>query len=187
MSKLWIKLGIACLAIIVVLAFVFSRRSSAIVIGQKMPTVTLEKVDAGSLSLHDGQHQVVLVNFWATWCPPCVLETPSLEKFATEMRPLGVRVIGVSVDQNLPDLERFIAHYHLTYTILRDPDRRIAARFGTYKFPETYVFDRNGRLADKIISAANWNDPRMIRFVYALVHWPPANASGEAKASAASW
>jgi len=102
------------------------------------------------------------------------------------MRPLGVRVIGVSVDQDLSQLTNFIASYHLTYPILRDPNQTLAARWGTYKFPETYIFDRDGRLADKVIGATDWNDPNMIQFVTALVDWNRAGVPQQA-AAAGNW
>jgi peroxiredoxin len=186
MSKLWTKAAIASVMIGVILFLLLRQRAYPLQVGAVMPNVTLEQTDASTFTLRQDRGHVVLVNFWATWCPPCVMEAPSLEKFAQQMRPLGVRVVGISVDQKLPDLDSFIKGYHLTYPILRDPNQVIASRFGTYKFPETYIFDRNGRLADKIIGATDWEDPRMIRFVEALVHWPPPAARGEDE-SAGNW
>lgn len=145
--------------------------------GDHAPSFTLQKASAGELSYADSNHQVTLINFWATWCPPCVMEAPSLEKFARQMRPSGVRVIGISVDQDLPALRKFISGYGITYAILRDPNQSLMRRFGTYKIPETYIFDRNGHLADKIIGATDWTDPQMIQFVQDLVHWPPSTPS----------
>lgn len=98
------------------------------------------------------------------------------------MQPLGVRVIGVSVDQDLPSLQKFISGYGITYPILRDPYQALAGRFGTHMFPETYIFDRDGRLADKIIGATDWTDPEMIQFVQDLNHWPPTTAAKTASA-----
>ena len=153
--------------------------------GDHAPSVALPAVNSVSFPIHAGGGRVVIVNFWASWCPPCVEETPSLESFTARMKPLGVRVIGVSVDQNLSQLTSFIAAYHLTYPILRDPNQALAARWGTYKFPETYIFDRDGRLADKVIGATDWNAPGMIRFVTALVDWKQAGAPQ--KAAAGNW
>lgn len=188
MSKsLWLKLGIVAVVVGVILSLLWGRRGPKVLaVGNKAPNFTLERVNAGTFTLRDGSHRVTLVNFWATWCPPCVEEAPSLEKFARQMQPLGVRVVGVSVDQNLPDLQKFISSYHLTYPILRDPNQSLAGRFGTHMFPETYIFDRDGRLADKIIGPTDWEDPHMIQFVEALVHWPPAGVAESAAASSGS-
>ncbi len=109
-----------------------------------------------------------MLNFWATWCPPCVEETPSLEHFAQSLGGRGVQVIGVSVDEDPAALRKFVADYHLSYPIARDPGGELAARFGTFKFPETYIIDRRGKVAEKIIGAINWEDPRIIRFVESL-------------------
>ncbi|MGH9471012.1 MAG: TlpA family protein disulfide reductase [Terriglobia bacterium] len=187
MSKsLWIKCGVAAIAAGVVVALVMRRGPHPLQTGDRLPAFTLQQVDAvGPLSIRGQGHEVVLVNFWATWCPPCVEEAPSLEKFAREMAPRGVRVIGVSVDRNGADLLKFVAQHHLTYPILRDPDQSLAARFGTYKFPETYIFDRDGRLADKIIGPTDWSDPRMIQFVGALTHWNTAAPQQAAAATGA--
>jgi cytochrome c biogenesis protein CcmG, thiol:disulfide interchange protein DsbE len=187
MSKLWTKGAIAAVTIGVILFVVLRQRAYPLQVGARMPEITLQQADAGTFSLRRESGHVVIVNFWATWCPPCVMEAPSLEQFAKQMGPLGVRVVGVSVDQDLPDLTRFISNYHLTYPILRDPKQLVASHFGTYKFPETYIFDRDGRLADKIISDTDWEDPRMIQFVEALVHWPPPGVSGNEKAGAGNW
>lgn len=184
MSKsLWIKCGIVAVLAGAALSLVWGRSSHPLRTGEKAPTFTLQRIDASSFSFRDNGHDVVLVNFWATWCPPCVEETPSLEKFARQMKPRGVRVIGVSVDQDLAALQKFVSGYHLTYSILRDPNQNLAARFGTYKFPETYIFDRDGRLVDKIIGAADWEDSQMIQFISALADWKTAPAPQKAAAA----
>jgi peroxiredoxin len=141
-----------------------------VAMGEVAPGFTLQQLPSGKLSLAQYRGQVVVLNFWATWCPPCVMETPSLEQFASEMKSQGVAVIGVSVDQNPQQLEQFIQRYHLTYPIARDPDASLAHEYGTFKFPETYIIDRDGRVAEKIIGATDWVDPRMIEFVKSLTN-----------------
>jgi peroxiredoxin len=136
--------------------------------GDRAPGFTLAQLPSGNLSLSQFKGQVVVLNFWATWCPPCVMETPSLEKFATQMKPQGVTVIGVSVDENGQQLQNFVQHYHLSYPVARDPSAALANSYGTYKLPETYIIGRDGRVAEKIIGATNWTDPRMITFVKSL-------------------
>ncbi len=186
-AKLGIRAGVACVIVGAILVVAFTRTPGPLRIGSRLPQFTLPEMNAGDFSLRNGRHHVLLVNFWATWCPPCVMEAPSLEKFAQQMRPLGVRLVGVSVDQSTPDLEKFAAGYRLTFPILRDPRQALASRFGTNKFPETYIFDRDGRLAEKIIGAADWEDPRMIAFVESLVRWPPVHVSGDQKPAGGNW
>ncbi len=147
---------------------VHRRQPHAIAIGESAPDFTLPAIGSGSLALKNYRHRVVILNFWATWCPPCVQETPSLASFAERMRKKGVAVIGVSVDRDSAALEKFVAEYHLSFPIARDPDQAVASRYGTYQFPETYVLDRNGKVAEKIIGAIDWQDSRVISFVQEL-------------------
>jgi len=150
-------------------------------IGDPAVDFTLPRLDSGEIALKDYRHHVIVVNFWATWCPPCIEETPSLEKFAEQVKPYGVDVIGVSVDQDPEALEKFIRDYHLTYPIGRDPNRTLSLRYGTRQFPETYIISRDGRVTSKIISNIDWQDPRIISFVRDLAH--PGDATANAAAA----
>jgi cytochrome c biogenesis protein CcmG/thiol:disulfide interchange protein DsbE len=142
-----------------------SRQPRPLEAGDSAPDFTLPALDGGTVSLSDYRQQVVVLNFWATWCPPCIDEVPSLREFAEQTQGLGVTVIGVSVDQDLAALERFVVNAHLSFPIARDPDQALASRYGTFKFPETYVIDRDGRIARKIIGAIDWEDPGVTAFV----------------------
>lgn len=146
-------------------------------LGEKVPAFNLalaansgHKVGdvTGAVRLADYRGKVLVLNFWATWCPPCVTETPSLEDFAQRVKPLGVEVLGASEDTDPAALAAFIAKYHLTYTIAHDPGRALATRYGTLQFPETYIVDKDGHLAEKIISNTDWDDPRMLAYVREL-------------------
>ncbi len=143
---------------------------AAVEVGQPAPDFTVPGFPGGEVSLGKLRGRVVLVNFWATWCPPCVEESPSLEKLAAQMRDQGVDVLGVSVDQDAAALQKFIDRFHLTFTIGRDPNQELAHRYGTFKYPETYIVDRDGRVAEKIIGGTDWQDPRMLAFVRSLAH-----------------
>jgi cytochrome c biogenesis protein CcmG, thiol:disulfide interchange protein DsbE len=129
-----------------------------------------------SVQLSDYRGHVLVLNFWAPWCPPCVEEAPSLESFAAKVRPMGVEVLGASechdcevADEEDPAaLGAFISKFHVTYPIAHDRSRALATRYGTLQFPETYIIDRKGRLAEKIIGAYDWTDPRMLAFVREL-------------------
>jgi peroxiredoxin len=171
--------GITVLAASVVAAaaagfFVAHRasRRGGIEVGQSAPDFAVPSFPAGQVRLDDLRGRVRLVNFWATWCPPCVDESPSLQQFAEQMRNRGVEVIGISVDQDPTALQKFIDRFHLTFTIGRDPDQELAHRYGTFKYPETYIVDRDGRVAEKIIGPIDWQDPRIISFVQSLTGHP---------------
>jgi peroxiredoxin len=91
------------------------------------------------------------------------------------MRNQGVEVLGISVDQDPVTLQKFIDRFHLTFTIGRDPNQELAHRYGSFKYPETYIVDRDGRVAEKITGPIDWQDPRILAFVRDL-----ANPSGAA-------
>ena len=159
------------------------RAQQPVAIGERVPDFSLPAAEgsggstASPIRLEDYRGRVLVLNFWATWCPPCVEETPSLEAFSEKAKSLGVVVVGASVDQDPAALAAFISKYHLTYPIARDPSRALATRYGTLQFPETYIIDRHGRLAEKIISNTDWTDPRMLDFVRELAQPPAQRAS----------
>jgi peroxiredoxin len=146
------------------------RQPRSVDVGERAPDFTLPALNRPALSLHDFGRQVVVLNFWATWCPPCVEETPGLEKFAEQMQTQGVTVLSVSVDQDAAALQTFAAQQHLSFPIGRDPDRSVANRYGTFLFPETYIIDQDGKVAEKLIGPVDWQDPRIITFVQELAH-----------------
>jgi cytochrome c biogenesis protein CcmG, thiol:disulfide interchange protein DsbE len=137
-------------------------------IGDTAPDFSVPALPSGSLDLKNYRGQVVVLNLWATWCPPCVEETPSLEQFAEKMRDRGVMVVSISVDENQSALQEFIQKYHLSFPVGRDPDRSLAARYGTFQFPETYILDRRGLVAEKVVGATDWDDARIQSFVLNL-------------------
>jgi peroxiredoxin len=119
-------------------------------------------------SLEAMRGKVVVLNFWATWCPPCVDETPSLEKMYTEMKPLGVTVLGVSVDEDASAYQKFLGAHGITFPTYRDPGKTIPVSYGTVMYPETYIISRNGTIERKLIGEQDWNSPRMIDYLTAI-------------------
>ena len=151
-------------------AYFALRQSPArtLAIGDAAPDFSVPALLSGSLDLKNYRGQVVVLNLWATWCPPCVEETPSLEQFAEKMRDRSVVVLGISVDEDQKTLQEFIQKNHISYPIGRDPDRSLSARYGTSQFPETYILDRRGLVAEKVVGAIDWDDPRIQNFVLNL-------------------
>lgn len=153
-----------------------SRQPEPLKAGDEAPDFTLPSLHAQPISLSNFRRGVVVLNFWATWCPPCVEEAPSLKRFAEQMRDSGVTVIGVSVDHDAQALERFVREMQLTFPIARDPDQTVASRYGTFKFPETYIIDSDGKIAEKLTGAVDWQDPKIVAYVRGLARpgEPPA-------------
>jgi peroxiredoxin len=144
------------------------RQARPVAIGDSAPEFSVPAFPSGSLELKTYRQQIVVLHFWATWCPPCVEETPSLEQFAEKMRDRGVIVLSVSVDQNQKALQDFVQKNHISYPVGRDPDQALSARYGTFQFPETYILDHRGLVAEKVVGPTDWDDARIQNFVLDL-------------------
>lgn len=135
-------------------------------LGTEAPQFTVTDSDH-TVSLKDYRGKVVVLNFWATWCPPCVEETPSLVQLQKDMGNQVV-VLAVSTDVDAKAYEQFIRDHHVDLLTVRDGDNKSNALYGTYKFPETYIIDREGKIRRKFIGAADWTSPDIENFLRSL-------------------
>jgi cytochrome c biogenesis protein CcmG/thiol:disulfide interchange protein DsbE len=136
--------------------------------GKSAPDFALT-VDGKSMHLSDFRGKIVFLNFWATWCPPCVEEAASLEQLQKRIAPLGGTVLGVSVDDSQSQYESFLRQYGLTYPNFRDTTKRIPKSYGTVMYPDTYIIGRDGKLVRKIIGAQDWTSPQMTDSINAIL------------------
>lgn len=133
-------------------------------IGEMAPDFTVQDSDK-KVTLSQFRGQVVLVNFWATWCPPCVEELPSLMYLQEKLRSRGIIVLGISIDVDGDAYHRFIAQHGINFLTVRDPEQRVSSVYGTSGWPETYIVDRQGVLRRKVVGPTNWNSPEMMEFL----------------------
>ena len=124
-------------------------------IGSSAPDFTAQD-SQNKVTLSQFRGQVVVLNFWATWCPPCVEELPSLVDMQRRMKDKGVTVVAVSVDVDGNAYQQFVKSHNVNLLTVRDPDQKSNALYGTSKFPETYMIDRNGVIRRKFIGAVDW-------------------------------
>lgn len=135
-------------------------------IGTKAPDFSIKDSDhAVTLSQYAGKP--VLLNFWATWCAPCIEEMPSLVHLQQRLRG-KVTVIAVSTDVDDDAYHRFIKDHKIDLLTVRDGDQRTNTVYGTYKFPETYAIDSKGVIRRKWIGPVNWNDPQIEAYLSGL-------------------
>ena len=170
MSKLTILRIVIVLATLAVLAAIFfSRhtREQPVTISSPAPDFAFDW-NGRSTQLKELRGKVVILNFWATWCPPCVQEMPSLERLHRAVKDKGVIILAISVDQDGQAYERFLRDYGLTFVTARDPQQKISARYGSFKFPETFIIDRQGRVARKLIGPLEWDQPAVMDFLLKL-------------------
>jgi thiol-disulfide isomerase/thioredoxin len=129
-------------------------------------------LDGKAAHLSDLRGKVVLLNFWASWCQPCIEEAPSLNLLQERIAPLGGTVLGVNVgvDDDEAAYEKFLATYSVDFPTYRDSTKQLAASYGTTAYPETYVIDRKGRLDRKIVGPQDWTSPAMMTYLDSLLN-----------------
>lgn len=128
------------------------------------------QLDGKNSSLADLRGKVVVLNFWASWCPPCVDETPSLNQLQQRIAPRGGVVLGISADTDPTAYEQFLKDHGVIFPTYRDPVEQgrlsqIGLDYGTSMYPETYIIDRQGRIARKIIGEQDWDSSQMIAYL----------------------
>jgi thiol-disulfide isomerase/thioredoxin len=130
---------------------------------------------APTFSVNDGQHsvnfaalqgKVVVLNFWATWCAPCVEEMPSLQAMQQDMPQ--VQVVAVASDGNFKKYQEFIAERHLSLLTVYDQNQASNKLYGSFKFPETYIIDKRGIIRRKLIGPQDFTSPSFLKYLREL-------------------
>ncbi len=141
--------------------------------GLPAPDFSYPGLDGKMVSLSDYRGKVVFLNIWATWCPPCREEMPSMEKLYRELRGEGFEILAVSIDAlGAKAVAPFMKEYRLSFPALLDPKGTIQQLYGTTGIPESFIIDKKGIIAEKIIGARNWATPEVIRFFRNLIQKP---------------
>ena len=121
-----------------------------------------------TVALNQFRGQIVVLNFWATWCEPCVEEMPSLVEMQRRMKAKGVTVVAVSIDENESAYRSFLKQHGVDLLTVRDPGQKTPALYGTRGWPETFIIDRNGVMRRKFIGAVDWTEPEITDFLSKL-------------------
>jgi DsbE subfamily thiol:disulfide oxidoreductase len=116
-------------------------------VGQPAPDFRLTLLDGSSLTLQDLRGQVVVVNFWASWCPPCKDEMPDLQESWEAYGDRGVSFVGVAYQDERPAVEAALAEFGTTYPVGMDAGDRVAGLYGITGIPETFIVDQQGRVS----------------------------------------
>jgi cytochrome c biogenesis protein CcmG, thiol:disulfide interchange protein DsbE len=168
----WGALALAA-GIILVFALPSYRQGEASIAGKTAEDFPLELAGKPS-HLSDLRGKVVVLNFWATWCPPCVEEAPSLNRLQKYIGSRNGVVLGVAADEDSAAVDKFLRDQDIVFPTFRDPGTKnnhspIAQSYGTSMYPETYVIDRHGKIARKLIGFQQWDSPAMLAYFDALL------------------
>jgi cytochrome c biogenesis protein CcmG/thiol:disulfide interchange protein DsbE len=123
-----------------------------------MPDLVMGQLDGGTWRLADHRGQVVLVNYWATWCVPCWEETPGLIRLSKNLGPKGLAVVGVAIDEGGTEkVKKFVDEFQVPYPVVL-PERMSQIEFGMQGVPTTILVDRHGRVAKTYVGAVRQAD-----------------------------
>ena len=144
-------------------------------IDSSAPDFTVQDADR-KISLSDLRGKIVVLNFWATWCPPCIEEMPSLVQMQKKMQDKGITVLAVSVDDDGNDYHKFLKDHSIDLLTVRESGQRtdkgviapVSSRYGTIKVPETYIIDRGGVIRRKFIGPVDWNQTEIVEYLSRL-------------------
>lgn len=172
MAQSKVNTGLSILLAALVAAFLgvigWSIRDTTVQEGDNAPEFSIRTDQGQPITPASFGGKVLVLNFWATWCPPCVQEIPSLSQFQQQFQASGVVVVAVSVDKNQQKYKNFLNRFRVAFQTTRDPEAGISAKYGTFQYPETYVI-KDGKVVKKIVSNRNWMDNETTQMIRGLL------------------
>ncbi len=141
--------------------------------GYQAPDFALPDLQGHMVRLSDFRGKVVFLNLWATWCPPCRMEMPAMEKLHRRLQDRDFVMLAVAEDEGGSQaVAPFVRETGLTFRVLLDPEATLSPRFGATGYPETFLIDRDGQVVNHTIGPAEWDGPEMIAYIERLIGAP---------------
>ena len=169
----WIAVGVilAVLAGALTVGVLLSDDLVRVEVGGSAPSFTAIDLGTGdTVTLADYRGEVVVLNLWATWCAPCRIEMPSMERLYQQLGPEGLKVVAVSVDAGDPaTVSGFAEELALSFDILHDETQAIETAYQTTGLPETFIIDRNGTIVHWRIGPETWDSPANVARIRRLL------------------
>ena len=132
------------------------------------PDFVLMDMDGNQHQLSNYLGRVVIVNFWATWCPPCRAEMPSMQRAWEQLEKEGILMLGINVGEDEDTIFQFTANYPVAFPLLMDQDSKVINQWPVRGVPTTFVVDPKGRIAYRAIGGREWDDPELLVLIRAL-------------------
>jgi thiol-disulfide isomerase/thioredoxin len=123
---------------------------------------TLPLLNGANQKLSDLKGKVVFLNFWATWCPPCRQEMPSMETLYQRFKGQGLEILAVDCQEESRDVSAFMRRNRLTFPAALDESGAVSGNYGIEAIPTTYIIDRSGKIILKVVGSLNWNNQKII-------------------------
>ncbi len=137
------------------------------------PPFTSHTATGRKVALGDYRGRLVLITFWATWCPPCLEEMPAFEQLHRDFGPQGLTVLGVNVREAPERVRRFAEKTKVTFPLIMDPSGRITKDYGVIGLPTAFLIGRDGRPIALAVGERKWNGPAARQLVRLLLAEPP--------------
>jgi thiol-disulfide isomerase/thioredoxin len=166
-TDVWLRTAICALTVALVVAIYSGIHQRVVMAGDYAPDFSFTTEDGHAVSLNSFGGKVLLLNFWASWCPPCIEETPSLDLLARTFKSKGLVVLAVSVDDKESNYRAFLQRFHPGFLTVRDS--KLHEDYGTFIYPETYIIGSDGRVLRKIAEGADWTTPQMTDYIASLL------------------
>jgi len=128
------------------------------IINSKAPDFTLRDLQGKDIALSSLKGKVVLLNFWATWCPPCKAEMPAMNRLYHEIKARGFEIIAVSTDNSLSTIRDYLAKNRVDFPILHDEKKSVSKQYRVFSMPTTFLIDKNGTIVEKFYGEYDWTD-----------------------------
>ncbi len=137
--------------------------------GTKIVDFTLSDLAGKKVKLSDFNGKVVLLNFWATWCPPCRSEIPELEALYKLYKDKGFVILGVDLQEGQSAVKDFVSKYNMSFPVLLDSTGRVGAEYGARSIPTTYLIDKDGNVTSGTLGARSWVTPEIKSLIEAML------------------
>ena len=175
MNRSTVLILVLFLAAVFYFGYLLPKRTG-IQVGDEAPAFALTDAQGKIVHLADYRGKFILLNFWATWCPPCVWEMPSLERLSQDLAEEGLVVLAVSIDEGGWDtILSFQQKIPVSFQLLWDETTDVAAEYGTFQLPETYLIGQGGTVLKKYQGAREWDDAGLTQEIRSLIR---ANGEG---------
>ncbi len=143
---------------------------NSVAVGDLAPDFELEDTKGNKVTLSDLRDKIVLVNFWATWCPPCIEEMPSMERLNEVIAGDDFVILAINTEENGRGVvPAFLEKTPYTFPILYDDKGVVQKRYGVFKFPESFIIQKDGTVAEKIIGPLDWSSLKSLTYFKGLI------------------